>query len=340
MKITMVGTSGSGKTVFSAGVYGKMMRRSFEKFAIIPRAANFSEEILEAHKFATDYKMLTAKRWPPGSTETKYYQLNLIYDGRHVTYFDWIDYRGGFLDDPELDPVKAAEVHANIAASNAVILFADAQKLVTTDDPDEASYISGADAVMQILQGYSRNYPNNSLTFIIALTKADGIGAEWVGSSSDFAPLTEFALRVFEPVQEVIQREKSWRGGIIPVSTMGFGNVNSNGDITGFPKPMNIEHVIAYCLGSTLRNRRDELIDDIISVESNIDTIEAKYKGFLGVVKKTYQQLRGTHSDGDALAQHRKERRDDIQELLKIRDAVERLEEPALQKIRMMTKRY
>ncbi|MCK6580679.1 MAG: hypothetical protein L6Q98_21515 [Anaerolineae bacterium] len=340
MKITMVGTSGSGKTVFSAGVYGKMMRRTFEKFAIIPRAANFSEEILESHKFARDYKMLAAKKWPPGTTETKYYPLNLVYDGRSIVMFDWIDYRGGFLDDPELDEVKAAEVHANIAASNAVILFADAQKLVTSDDPDEASFVSGADAVMQILQGYSRNYPSNNLTFIIALTKADGVESKWMGTNSDFRPLMDYARQVFQPIHEIIQREKTWRGGIIPVSTMGIGNVDANGNIVGFPKPMNIEHVIAYCLGSTLRNRRDELIDDIITIESDIESIDAKYKGLWGVVKKTYQQLRGVYSDGEALAQHRRERREDIQELLKIRDAVERLEEPALEKIMMMTKRY
>ena len=314
-----------------------MMRRSYEGFSIVPRADNFHKELVEVHKFSRDFKLLANREWPPGTAETTYHPLNLLYDGRNVAYFDWIDYRGGFLDNPQLDEKKAEEVHANIAASNAVIVFADAQKLVTTSNPDEASYISGADAAVQILRGFSRNYSDHKLTFVIALTKVDGTASKWHGDRQNFAPLTEFAVEVFRPLQDVIQRERRWRGGIIPISTMGIGNVDASGQIVGFPAPLNIGHAMMYCIGSTLRNTEESLIEHMLHSSEQAEAIRAKYRGFWGTIMKTYQQLRGTHSDAEALQQHRMEIQNDRQELERIRLVIERLERHALEKVRMIT---
>lgn len=334
----MVGTSGSGKTVFAAGVYAKLMKRTFEKFRIIPRGKDYSQELIALHRFAIDYKSLAEKQWPPGTTETKYFELDLIYNGKSIAYFDWIDYRGGFLDDPTLDPDKASEVHANIVASDAVILFADAEAICKYEDINEATYRSGAEAIIALLDAYSINYPDNNLTFLIALTKADAIGSEWHGENHSFSPLIERGLQIFEPlIESTLQREKKWRGGILPVSTLGLGNVDRNGKITGFINPFNIEHVIMYCLGSILRLHQENLLDSIIREDETIEEIKEKYKGFWGVMKKTYQQLRGTYSDGDILNEMKKEREQDRKELKKIHHAIEPLERIALRKIRIIS---
>ena len=71
MKITMVGTSGCGKTTFSAGVYQRLMAQSIEGFRIVPRAEDLSQEMLQTHKFAHDFKLLANRTWPPGVDRCK-----------------------------------------------------------------------------------------------------------------------------------------------------------------------------------------------------------------------------------------------------------------------------
>jgi len=46
MRITMIGTSGSGKTVFSSAVYATLMRKDFEGFSIFPQG-DFPAQLLE-----------------------------------------------------------------------------------------------------------------------------------------------------------------------------------------------------------------------------------------------------------------------------------------------------
>ncbi len=335
MKITMVGTSGSGKTVFSAGIFATFTRREYEGFSIWAPGANFSDVIRDTHKFEKDYRMLAQHKWPHGTAGISHYQLELLYKGEKKANFDWIDYRGGFLDEPTLDNEQTAEVHANIAASNAVILFADAQKLVESCNPDEAAFNSGADAIMQILMGYARDYPDAKLTFLIALTKCDAIPREW--KSKNYDRLVKHGIRTFEPLKDIIERNGNWRGGIIPTSTMGDGNVNSDGDITGFPKPFNISSIIAFCTGSILRHDQEDINDHIKQIESKKDEIEAKYMGFFGAIKKTFKIFNGSKTDNEVLKDLRREMEEDYNRLQSISQVVERLEEMAEYKVGMLT---
>lgn len=251
MKITMVGTSGSGKTVFSAGVYSVFMKKEFEGFKIYSRGDGLPSKLIGAHKFSKDYETLAReKRWPDGTSETDLHPLDLYYQGNRIVNFDWIDYRGGLIDNPEIDLGKASDVYANIAASDAVILFADAQKLTEADDPEEAALISGAEAVMRILNGFAIDYPKTKLAFLIALSKCDAVHAQWKGKDNSYQPLIEHAIKAFQPLENTLRRETLWRGGILPVSTMGEGTVDENGNIVKFLKPLHIEHVMAFCIGS------------------------------------------------------------------------------------------
>lgn len=337
MKITMIGTSGSGKTVFSAGVYSVFMRKEFEGFSVYPRGDGLPSQLIEAHRFTRDYKSLANKRWPDGTKEFNLFPFDLYYQGRKITKFDWIDYRGGVLDDPNIDAEMASDIYAHIAASDAVILFADAHKLTETYDPDEAAFLSGADAVCQIISGFAKNYPGNKLSFLIALTKCDAISKEWKGKDNSYSPLIEHGIKAFHPLGNIYKRERLWRGGIIPVSTMGEGTVNSNGDIVGFLKPLNIGHVMAFCVSSTLRHEQDDRLQTLINRGGRIDQIESQYKGFLGAIRRTFHFFNKANNDLGVLEEMRKEQMNDLAELNKIRRPVEALETIALQKVRIIT---
>lgn len=338
MKITMVGTSGSGKTVFSAGVYSVFMKKEFEGFKIYPRGSDMSTKLIGAHRFSKDYNTLAMeKRWPEGTSETDLHPLDLHYQGNRIVNFDWIDYRGGLIDNPAIDLGKASDVYANIAASDAVILFADSQKLTETYDPEEAALISGAEAVMRILTGFAIDYPQTKLAFLIALSKCDAIRPEWKGAGNNYQPLIDHAIRAFQPLESTLKRETSWRGGIIPVSTMGEGTVDDNGNIVKFLKPLHIEHVMAFCIGSTLHHVQDDMLHKFIKRNATIQEISQKYSGFLGALRRTYQFFHKTNNELDILKQLHQDSIQDIEALSKIRQPIERLEMIAMRKVKIIT---
>lgn len=337
MKITMVGTSGSGKTVFSAGVYSVFMRKEFEGFKIYPRGDGLPGQMIGAHKFSKDFNTLAEKRWPEGTSETDLHPLDLYYQGSRIVNFDWIDYRGGLIDNPSIDLGKASDVYANIAASDAVILFADAHKLTETDDPEEAAYISGAEAVMRILNGFAINYPQTKLAFLIALSKCDAVHPKWKGKDGSYQPLIEHGIKAFQPLESTLRRETLWRGGILPVSTMGEGTVDENGNIVKFLKPLHIEHVMSFCIGGTLRHVQDDTLRNFIKRNESIEVINQKYSGFLGALRRTYQFFHKTNNELDTLKQLHQEQMHDIEALNRIRQPIERLETIAMRKVRIIT---
>jgi hypothetical protein len=314
------------------------MKKEFEGFKIYSRGDGLPSKLIGAHKFSKDYNTLAGeKRWPDGTSETDLHPLDLYYQGNRIVNFDWIDYRGGLIDNPTIDLGKASDVYANIAASDAVILFADAQKLTETYDPEEAALISGADAVMRILSGFAIDYPNVKLTFLIALSKCDAIRPEWKGAGNNYQPLIDHAIRAFEPLEDIFKRETLWRGGILPVSTMGEGTVDEHGNIVKFLKPLHIEHVMAFCIGSTLRHVQDDTLRNFIDRNTSIDVINQKYSGFLGALRRTYQFFHKTNNDLDVLKQLHQDSMQDIQALSKIRQPIERLEMIAMRKVRIIT---
>lgn len=338
MKITMIGTSGSGKTVFSAGIYSTFMRKPFEGFNIFPHGDNYGQQVLDSHSFAENYKVLARYKWPKGTDGFFPYYLDLFYNGDIVTSLDWIDYRGGFLDEHTIDVNKSMELYANIAISNAVILFADAEKLSKYTNPEQAAFESGAEAVMQVIRGYSLKYPNKKLTFLIALTKCDAVEEEYKGVDYGYHKLLDFGEKVFSPIYDIFHREKSWRGGIIAISGVGEGKVDADNNIIGFPEPINIEHVMAYSISSVLRFERSDLIRDVIELQRGEREIMDRYRGIIGALKLAFKtKVQKDYSDKEALEKYRNELENESNQLRKIEVPLERLADIAMKKVRIIT---
>ena len=92
-RITMLGTTGAGKTCFLVGMYADMSggRRGFT-------FSTNSDVDLDLSDMWSRLIEAGPDRWPRGTTtQPKSYTFGFNYGFRRIMEFDWIDYRGGAL---------------------------------------------------------------------------------------------------------------------------------------------------------------------------------------------------------------------------------------------------
>jgi GTPase SAR1 family protein len=97
VKITMLGASGTGKTCYMLGLYA-VMQLGLQGFTLSTtdpdedlRLSNMWEQLVEAEG---------SDRWPPVTgIEPHQYEFNFSYGMRRLISFDWLDYRGGAMND-------------------------------------------------------------------------------------------------------------------------------------------------------------------------------------------------------------------------------------------------
>jgi hypothetical protein len=280
MKITMIGKSGVGKTSFMSGMHEALNENSILNFSIIPSASNLSDAVTQAGKFdAISYKRNNYS-FPPGTQKTTLWSFDLCYASSTICELEWIDYRGGILDDmfssanAEL-PSRNKEIEellGHISISNGVILFADSVMLSRYDDKTERSHHSGARVINRLLKLFANQYPNRNLSLVIALTKADSELIKVEHKADDYKILIERGKEAFEEVINLCHLSYGrWYGGILPIGCVGEGKVESsitpsgsfhlpmtvNTKITGLPTPFNVEHPLFYTIGYTLSTMKD-----------------------------------------------------------------------------------
>ena len=96
IKITMLGTTGAGKTCYMLGMYAAM-EMGFHGFTF---SASNSDDGLKLNNMWE--KLLDGdgdERWPLGTDKTKTYNFSLNHGFRKIMGFEWQDYRGGALND-------------------------------------------------------------------------------------------------------------------------------------------------------------------------------------------------------------------------------------------------
>ena len=123
-RITMLGTTGAGKTCFLVGMYADMSggRRGFT-FSTNPDAdLDLSDQWSRLIEAGPD-------RWPlPNSTQPKSYTFGFNYGFRRIMEFDWIDYRGGALSDRSTE-ADVQELKRYLRQSSCVMLCVSGEHL-------------------------------------------------------------------------------------------------------------------------------------------------------------------------------------------------------------------
>jgi hypothetical protein len=314
MQVTMLGIQGSGKTSFMAGLHEMLVNNGVAGFNISTKSVS-DVLIPEAIASQTNEKAKTAvhralvegrfdqiafaqrRDFPAGTTQTTRWTFDLLYHGRFVCNFQWIDYRGGIITSPsggddfysnEATQNQLYDLFDHILDSQALILCIDAYKLTCYKTIAETKSMSGATLLSRILRNYRDSHSNSDLTFVIALTKVDSIDPKW--KENDFNPLMTRTKEVFDDViANCLSQSSLWTGGIIAVSSVGEGKVKTTiqGDpdnsfknpivvqteLLNFPEPTNVAHTLFYCVGETLLKQRKKALESIQDIDKRIDEI-------------------------------------------------------------------
>ncbi|MBW7899500.1 hypothetical protein B188_12320 [Candidatus Brocadiaceae bacterium B188] len=354
MKVTMVGISGSGKTTYMSSLYETLgdAGQNDAGFCLAPRSMQpFDKAILSIGDFSR-FSLADTFSWPDGTQQTTVWPFTVFYNSKPVTYFDWIDYRGGILteitdipdsnDTSEITKSEISDLASHIELSNAVILVVDAFVLTYYSNIKEARHRSGARRIHEIFTTYSRVYPNRNLTFVIMLTKADTVDSKW--KSDNYAPLIERGLEVFNQMVSLCKQNPAWQGGIVPVSAVGEGNAKrtvvptgdvmhpfkSEDKIIGFPAPLNAEHVLFYCLGQTLKQMKVEAHKSIKQREKELSEVLKK----AGLVNKIWSLIT-RKPDAESIARAiLEEKNKDYEVLSQFEPHIEPLLNKALERVR------
>ena len=279
MKVTMVGQSGSGKTTYMAALHEMLgANRVADSFYITPRSSSFEEGIAEEGRFDDVSFGKRNFQFPDGTQQTTLWTFDFFHQERLVCGFDWIDYRGGIVnelfnqDDDERATEDRQELLGHFSLSSAVLLFADSITLTHYTNSRQRRIQSGARAINNLIRQYALHYADRPLTVVIVLAKADSdlIDPEW--KEDNYAKLIDAGLDAFNEVASVVRSGKNegWGGGIVAVGSVGEGAVKSQltpsshfaspptvkTEIVGFPEPVNAYHPLFFAIGRELNIAR------------------------------------------------------------------------------------
>jgi GTPase SAR1 family protein len=98
-KIIMLGGAGSGKTCFMLGMFAEMSLH-INNFSLIAANHNDGVRLREAWRKLSELK--GRDRWPEANRAGGFrYEFKLCYEMNPIHQFDWLDYRGGALSEPQ-----------------------------------------------------------------------------------------------------------------------------------------------------------------------------------------------------------------------------------------------
>ena len=287
MRVTMLGTLGSGKTTFMAGLHKTLFESNVRGFHIVPKAnSNLSipndfDSLARQEMIAGSFEHLSfeyLKGYPEKTNKTTLWQMDLNHSVEKVVGFEWIDYRGGILMDSTDENIFADEARVNdiknlyshLQSSQAIMLFVDAFKLTKAPSISRARSITNINTMTRFLMRFAEQNTKSELTFLIVLTKIDAIEQEW--HNKDYANLLDLTNEAFEQFRQVCLSSTSWSGGIVPISSVGEGNAKNQikdnnsenyfereislaSTISNEPEPYNVSHALFFCIGDLLRRQ-------------------------------------------------------------------------------------
>jgi hypothetical protein len=173
IKITMLGTTGAGKTSYLLGMYA-VMQTGVRGFTLAAKDMDLDLELTQRWE-----KLISLKgedRWPtPNAAAMEYYGLDFSYGFRPLMGFQWLDYRGLALSDRSTEQ-DVADLVQYLQESACLFLCISGEYLTSELTPNTVRQIK-SDRMNQFVQQYVSNnkQPNPQQPFPVAIviTKYD-----------------------------------------------------------------------------------------------------------------------------------------------------------------------
>lgn len=264
LKITLFGGTGQGKTTYTLALLYQMAQ-GVDGFRIESNDADTATKYLNPWR-----DFVIARRWPDPTTGRREDNFKLFFQDEFITDFSWVDYQGGALNIPTDESEEAAQLHADIQESHAVIIVADAH-VIATRPLIEAEMLTSATYIFNMLNRYkfSTESLNEGITIALVLTKADAVPDEY--KENDYYQLVQKTRQVFRGVVEFITEQRAkvsslrpwlYPSAMLPVSIVGSGNARiaqvgqgydlATMELVGPPTPEDIHYPFLFAIGNEL----------------------------------------------------------------------------------------
>lgn len=314
--ITMLGVSGSGKTMFLSGVYQSLIQDSCSGISLAgddsrPSADPSVKVTRQIRDIALTEHYSNGEGWvfPLGTNRTVEYPLRLLYQEKEVCGFDFLDYAGGqianLLDLPESGlNADQEKLLTQLKKSDALLIFADADVIarhrVFASDTEMAlcRNEAGADKVNELFNELKSFYSDRSMTVLIVLTKTDKVPDSM--RRSNYAELVERTKEVYRNLWTTLRQKSEdtdhpWSIGIVPVTAVGRGNevrhlkttemrdgipiVIERDVAVRFPQPENMDATMVYAVAAIMKQKCQRLVREekfLIGQKKNPDPVIRK----------------------------------------------------------------
>ena len=129
-KVTIIGCMGSGKTMYLAGMYRHMSGLGCKNYTI--GAVDPNQDLYLANMWNGLYK----GRFPAATNDSETYTFHIAYHYKSVCDFDWLDYPGGLLSDPNNPQWK--KMKESIETADCLLLVLDGEKFqIEAEDKED-----------------------------------------------------------------------------------------------------------------------------------------------------------------------------------------------------------
>lgn len=172
-KITILGTTGAGKTSYLLGMYA-VMQTGVQGFTLAAQDMDLDLELTE--RWEKLISLIGEDRWPtPNAATMEYYGLDFSYGFRSLMGFEWLDYRGLALSDRSTEQ-DVTDLVQYLQKSECLFLCISGEYLVSEITPATVREIK-SDRMNQFIQQYvstqKQPHPQNPFPVTIIITKYD-----------------------------------------------------------------------------------------------------------------------------------------------------------------------
>lgn len=223
MKITMLGTSGSGKTVYMSAMSELFFNGDCEGYTIANREDNYNGTTFINKGFDKINTLYQYGRFPAGTSASVVMPLELRFKGESVIDIDWIDYRGGAIKELAvgIENAQNAEILAALIASDVIMVFIDAAVLKVCSNDIIARSQVGANEISQLLSMVAKK---KHIDVMFLLSKID---SSIINFSKDYPAMKSRLQKIYSRFFTETNTDIS-EYSVIPVGAVGYGNVKTN----------------------------------------------------------------------------------------------------------------
>ncbi len=333
IRITMLGSSGSGKTSFLSGVYQTLILHHRTKLYLQIDGAQKGQQ----HRSIAEVAIINIDGvsgfMTSGTTETKTYDLKLVSSEKEYCKFEFWDYRGalvnavpiGMKHSMERETVRFRE---QLKKSDVILVFADSIKISQYQNVDDRRALADGYLMSHI---FTDVLGDRKYHIILVLTKSDDSYVKEEDRKDNFAGLRKKALETFDTLAS---QAKSFI--TIPVSAVGEGKADTVEEIlmddsgkrvkrwkaqlrsNVTPKPENIDLVIMYACRDVLSERGAALWEEEKKIKAEAEALAREISKKKKWDKEKSRQIEALFALAEQIKKERKDLEDKIEDITNV----------------------